>query len=142
MKKEKNASGYARLRIGSNIRRWRNIKEIKQKDLAAALRLSEAAISNIENDLTDVTLSQIEDISVTLDVPVEYLFTDPQETLSEVSYSASNHESKSQFVMERELLYTLIGSIQQKDEQLKDVVQQVLHTIKNINRPSDSLNRL
>lgn len=141
MKKEKNANGYARLRIGSNIRRWRNIKEIKQKDLAAALRLSEAAISNIENDLTDVTLSQIEDISVTLDVPVEYLFTDPQETLSEVSYSASNQEAKSQFVMEKELLYTLIGSIKQKDEQLNDVVQQVLHTMKNINRPADSLNR-
>lgn len=132
MKKEKNASGYARLRIGSNIRKWRNIKEIKQKDLAAALRLSEAAISNIENDITDVTLSQIEDISVTLDVPVEYLFSDPQETFSELTYSSGNAEPKNQLVMDKELLYTIIGSLQKKDEQLKDVVQQVLFTMKNI----------
>lgn len=142
MKKEKNANGYARLRIGSNIRKWRNIKEIKQKDLAVALRLSEAAISNIENDLTDITLSQIEDISVTLDVPVEYLFTDPQETLSEVSYASSNAETKNQFVMDKELLYTLIGSIQKKDEQLKDVVQQVMYTMKAINSPSNTFKNI
>ena len=74
MKTRKNAGGYERLRIGSNIRKWRNIKEVKQKDLATALKMSEAAISNMENDLTDLTLSQLEDISVTLDIEIEKLF--------------------------------------------------------------------
>ena len=76
MKTRKNAGGYERLRIGSNIRKWRNIKEVKQKDLASALKMSEAAISNMENDLTDLTLSQLEDISVTLDIEIEKLFFD------------------------------------------------------------------
>ena len=57
MKKKNNVGGYERIKIGTNIRKWRGIKDMKQKDLASALRMSEAAISNIENDLTDVTLS-------------------------------------------------------------------------------------
>ena len=39
MKKRNNIAGYERIKIGSNIRKWRNIKEIKQKDLASSMRL-------------------------------------------------------------------------------------------------------
>jgi len=127
MKQKNNAGGYERMRIGSTIRKWRNIKEIKQKDLAAALRMSEAAISNIENDLTDVTLSQIEDIAVTLDITIEKLFSDPQDALSINTYS--NNDPKNQTVMERELIYALIGSIEKKDEQLKEVFNNVMYTM-------------
>ena len=74
MKTKKNIDGYERLKIGSNIRKWRTLKDIKQKDLAESLKLSEAAISNLENDLTDITLSQLEDISLAIDIPVETLF--------------------------------------------------------------------
>jgi transcriptional regulator with XRE-family HTH domain len=70
MKKKNNIDGYERLRIGSNIRKWRNMKEMKQKDLAAALRLSEAAVSNMENDLTDFSLSQLEDIALILEIEI------------------------------------------------------------------------
>jgi transcriptional regulator with XRE-family HTH domain len=128
MKKKNNVGGYERLKIGTNIRKWRGIKDMKQKDLASALRMSEAAISNIENDLTDVTLSQLEDIAVTLDVEVEKLFTDPQEAIENVNYNATS-ENKNQLVMDSALVYALIGSIQKKDDQLKDVLDSVMFTM-------------
>lgn len=132
MKKKSNVSGYDRLRVGSNIRKWRSIKEMKQKDLAAALRMSEASISNIENNLTDVTLSQLEDISVVLDIPVEHLFSDPQESLSGNNYILSKEAERNTLVMDKEMIYAIIGSIQKKDEQLQTVMQNVLFTMKKI----------
>ncbi len=137
MKQKNNAGGYERMRIGSTIRKWRNIKEVKQKDLAASLRMSEAAISNIENDLTDVTLSQIEDIALTLDITIEQLFSDPQDALSTNTYS--NNDPKNQTVMERELIYALIGSIEKKDEQLKEVFNNVMYTMKKPPKPDKSI---
>ena len=137
MKQKNNAGGYERMRIGSTIRKWRNIKEVKQKDLAASLRMSEAAISNIENDLTDVTLSQIEDIALTLDITIEQLFSDPQDALSTNTYS--NNDPKNQMVMERELIYALIGSIEKKDEQLKEVFNNVMYTMKKLPKPDKSI---
>ncbi len=132
MKKKNNISGYERLKIGSNIRKWRNIKSVKQREMASALRLSEAAISNIENDLTDVTLSQLEDISAMLDIPVENLFTDPQDSITSNNYVAENENPKNHFVLEKEMLYAIIGSIQKKDEQLQTVMQDVLSTMKKM----------
>jgi transcriptional regulator with XRE-family HTH domain len=119
MKKKNNAGGYERIKIGTNIRKWRSIKEMKQKDLAHGLRMSEAAVSNLENDLTDITLSLLEDIAIVLDIELEQLFSDPQEMV-EKNYSATEQDKK--FVMEPEWIYALIGSIQKKDEQLKTVL--------------------
>ena len=119
MKKKNNAGGYERIKVGSNIRKWRSIKDVKQKDLASGLRMSEAAVSNLENDLTDITLSQLEDIAIVLDIEVEQLFSDPQEMVDK-KYSADEQEKK--FVMEPEWIYALIGSIQKKDEQIKTVL--------------------
>jgi len=132
--KRKNNIDYAdRLKIGGNIRKWRNIKEVKQKELAASLCLSEAAISNIENDITDVTLSQLENISITLDVPVEQLFTDPQETLrSGTVYASAEGMEKNQMVMDKEVLYAILDSMQKKDQQMQHVLQNLLLTMKKV----------
>ena len=119
MKKKNNAGGYERIKVGANIRKWRNMKEMKQKDLAHGLRMSEAAVSNLENDLTDITLSQLEDIAIVLDIDVEQLFSDPQDMVDK-NYSADEQDKK--FVMEPEWIYALIGSIQKKDEQIKTVL--------------------
>ena len=123
MKKKNNAGGYERIKVGSNIRKWRSIKDVKQKDLASGLRLSEAAVSNLENDLTDITLSQLEDISIVLDIDVEQLFTDPQEVVNK-NYASTEQDKK--FVMEPEWMYALIGSIQKKDEQIKTVLDNII----------------
>ena len=123
---------YNRLKIGANIRKWRNIREIKQKDLAASLCLSEAAISNIENNITDVTLSQLEDISLTLDIPVEHLFCDPQESLQVSYHGIEIPTGKKQFLLDKELLTTLFANMQRKDEQLQSMMQHVLLTMSAI----------
>ncbi|MEI2747458.1 MAG: helix-turn-helix transcriptional regulator [Ferruginibacter sp.] len=128
MKKRKEPSGYNRLKVGANIRKWRNIKEIKQKELATALRLSEAAISNIENDLTDVTLSQLENISYTLDIPVENLLADPQETLYSMNHPLTQN-LKTGNGSEKEMWTALLASMQKKDEQLQLILQNVLNTL-------------
>ena len=49
MKKNTFPGKEYKLKIGSNVRKWRNLKSIKQKELASSLNLSEAAISNIDN---------------------------------------------------------------------------------------------
>lgn len=134
MKNKKNIGGYERLKIGANIRKWRNIKEVKQKDLASSLRMSEAAVSNMENDLTDLTLSQLEDISVALDLPLEKLFVDPQESLTSAMQLNNVAEISNNFIMEKELIYSMLGSMQKKDEHLTSVMEGVLETMKTLTR--------
>lgn len=127
MKTSQNIEGYERIKIGTHIRKWRNIKDVKQKELAKALRVSEAAISNLENDLTDITLSQIEDISIALNVPFEDLFMDPQETIHK--YSEQTKEVKTNQVMEKDLIYALLGSIQKKDAQFEEWMQKMIQRL-------------
>ena len=127
MKTSQNIEGYERIKIGTHIRKWRNIKDVKQKELAKALRVSEAAISNLENDLTDITLSQIEDISITLNVPFEDLFMDPQETIHK--YSEQTKEAKTNQVMEKDLIYALISSIQKKEQQFEEWMLKMMQTM-------------
>jgi transcriptional regulator with XRE-family HTH domain len=134
MRSKNNTAGYQRLKIGAHIRKWRSLKEIKQKDLANALRLSEAAISNMENDLADITLSQLEDISIKLDIPVEKLFSDPQEAYTNGLYSVANTDDTKMHVMEKDILYAMFGTLQKKDEHLKIVVDNVLEVMKQIAR--------
>ena len=131
MKKKNYSSKEYKIKIGANIRKWRTLKGIKQKELALALSLSEGAISNIENNITDVTLSQLEDISVGLGISVEQLFTDPQES---ISASSVTHETngKQHTIFEKELLSAVISSMQKKDEQLQLIVQNVLHTMTSL----------
>ena len=128
MKNKQNAGGYDRLKIGAHIRKWRNIKEIKQKDLASALRISEAAISNIENDQTDVSLSQLEDIAITLELELEKLFLDPQEIMEKKTKSTAL-EMENKIMLEPEWFYTLLGTMQKKDEHIKEVIDRFMQTM-------------
>ena len=57
-KLEKNNPAYL-LKIGINIRKWRELKGIKQEQLANQLGITKAALSNIENDKTDISLHRI-----------------------------------------------------------------------------------
>lgn len=129
MKRKNDGTNDNRLKIGANIRKWRNIKEMKQKDLASALQLSEAAISNIENDLTDVSLRQLEDISSALNIPVEKLFSDPQDSFVLNESMPLYQAERNQSFMDKELLNAMLNSLQKKDEQLQSIMQNVLHTM-------------
>lgn len=111
-----------KLKIGANVRKWRNLKSIKQKQLAGSLQLSEAAVSNIENDITNVSLRQLEDIADALEISVEQLLNDPEENYT---YPGSVR-GQVPAVFEKELMDAIILSLQKKDEQLQAILETVL----------------
>jgi len=127
IKKKKAVAAY-RFRIGSHIRKWRNIKDIKQKDLANSLNLSEAAVSNIENDITNITVTQLEDISIALNVSIEQLLTDPQEKFRN-THVPDDSATTPRFDPENELLHAVISSLEKRDQQLQVVMQHFIHTL-------------
>ena len=132
MKFRNNDGVYERMRIGANIRKWRNIKDVKQKELASSLKISEASISNLENDLTDITLSQLENISIALDVPLEKLFSDPQMALNERENTSIEKDRQASMVMDKDFAYSIINTIEKKDEQLKTVMDNMIETMKKL----------
>ena len=81
MKEIKN-SGNEGVSIGYNIRKWRELKGIKQSQLARQLGITCAALSNIENDKTNLTLQRITQIAVCLELDVVKLFSNPLDLLS------------------------------------------------------------
>jgi transcriptional regulator with XRE-family HTH domain len=132
MKFRNNDGIYERMRIGANIRKWRNIKDVKQKELASSLKISEASVSNLENDLTDITLSQLENISIALDVPLEKLFSDPQMALNERQNTSIEKDNQTSMVMDKDFAYSIINTIEKKDEQLKTVMDNMIETMKKL----------
>jgi len=123
-----------KLKIGGNVRKWRNLKSIKQKQLASYLKLSEAAVSNIENDITNVNLRQLEDIANAMEVRVEQLLCDPEET-----YTTTNQNNSKPVVYEKELLNAIITSLEKKDEQLHKIMENVIHTMSSVIREDKSV---
>ncbi|CAN5789960.1 hypothetical protein BH11BAC4_BH11BAC4_20620 [soil metagenome] len=131
MIKKKTAVAAYKFRIGSNIRKWRNIKDIKQKELASRLHLSEAAVSNIENDITNITVTQLEDIATALNVSIEQLLSDPREKIN-AALIPSAATTSSRFSPETELLHAVIASLEKKDQQLQVIMQHFIHTINSL----------
>ena len=130
MLNKKNQPQAYKFRVGSNIRKWRNIKEIKQKELANMLKLSEASVSNIENDITNITLSQLEDISIALNVSIEQLLSDPQEKFrTNHTEGAFTPTKDSLRYLENELVKAMIASMEKKDLQLQEIMQQFIQTL-------------
>lgn len=127
MIKRKPAVAAYKFRIGSNIRKWRNMKDIKQKDLARTLNVSEAAISNIENDVANITVTQLEDIAIALNVSVEQLLSDPHQKLKMPFPQATYLNSKENVhTIDREFLDAIIASMEKKDQQLQLLLQQFI----------------
>jgi transcriptional regulator with XRE-family HTH domain len=65
------------IEVGNNIRKWRNLKGIKQEMLADELEISKVSISKIETGRTDIPLKRLYSIAVALGITVELLFSDP-----------------------------------------------------------------
>lgn len=70
-----------KLLIGQNIRKWRELKGIKQEQLAISLSITKGALSNIENNKADISLHRIEQIAACLDLDVMKLFANPLDLL-------------------------------------------------------------
>ena len=67
----------SQLIIGQNIRKWRLLKEIKQEQLAAKLGITKGALSNIENNKTNISLQRIDEIAIILGLESMKLFVNP-----------------------------------------------------------------
>jgi len=132
MKNYKLRPAESRFKVGVNIRKWRNMKEIKQKDLAVSLGLSEAAVSNIENDITNVTLTQLEDISTVLEVSMEQLLSDPQQQYLRKQESTPDPDPDN---LQKQLIKAMIISLQKKDEQLQELMGLLISNFNGINSP-------
>jgi len=132
MKKCKN-NIPGKIKIGSNIRKWRNIQDIKQKDLALALEISEASVSNIENDISEITVSQLEEISIALNLSMEQLLSGPQENFGVSAIKNHSHlQNEYHYLYEKELLSALIESLEKKDQQMQIIMQNFIHTINSL----------
>jgi transcriptional regulator with XRE-family HTH domain len=66
-----------RIKIGQHIRMWRDLKGIKQHELADKIGITAAALSQIENDIAQLTLHRMEDIADALGLKPEQLFAGP-----------------------------------------------------------------
>lgn len=65
------------IEVGNNIRKWRNLKGIKQEMLADDLEISKVSISKIETGKTDIPLLRLYQIASSLGIQVQFLFIDP-----------------------------------------------------------------
>ncbi len=71
--------------IGKHIKHWRAVKEIKLQTLAEAIGITKAAMSNIENDVTEPNLGRMEAIADALGITVAELLTDPFDKLNKTA---------------------------------------------------------
>lgn len=61
---------------GHIIRKYREVRNYSQKYIAAKLGISQNAYSKIENNLTQLTVHHVKELSAILDVPVTDLLKD------------------------------------------------------------------
>jgi len=77
-----NANKEYKIKAGENIRTWRELKGLKQIDLAKRIDISPEALSNIENGVSKPNIERLEDIADALDIEVSQLLVNPQLLLS------------------------------------------------------------
>jgi transcriptional regulator with XRE-family HTH domain len=69
--------GEQTYQLGDHIRKWRNLRNIKQSDMANRLGIKNSAMSNIENNKAGISRSRLEEIAAMLQIEVQWLFIDP-----------------------------------------------------------------
>ena len=68
-------------KLGDQVRKWRNLRDIKQRDMATRLGIKNSAMSNIENNKTGINRSRIGQIAALLQIEAQMLFIDPMDLL-------------------------------------------------------------
>jgi len=61
------------MKIGDNIREIREEKGVKKEDISKALGITTKAYSNIENNVTDITLTRLAEIAEIFECAPEYI---------------------------------------------------------------------
>lgn len=74
---DKNDNNYVYYLVGKNIRKYRKLKGLKQRELAEKCNLSEEFISDIESDtFRTISLNTLYLISKVLEIHIMLLFQD------------------------------------------------------------------
>ncbi len=63
--------------VGENIRKWRELKCVKQLALAEQIGITAPALSNIENNKASINTMRLQQIASCLQIDVTMLFSDP-----------------------------------------------------------------
>jgi transcriptional regulator with XRE-family HTH domain len=81
------------IEVGSNIRKWRDLKGMKQESLAEELDISPVAISKIETGKTNIPLKRLFAIASVLKIDVQLLFIDPSNIIQQIE-NKNGHMTK------------------------------------------------
>jgi transcriptional regulator with XRE-family HTH domain len=123
-----------KMKIGANVRKWRDLRGMKQKDLAELVNLKESAISNIENDITVPTIHQIEDIADALEINFFQLFSDPMHNIN--TFNDSPHSIGSIGTQEnhtdKQVMQIMLERMDKKDEQVQSFMKDIINSITSL----------
>jgi len=107
---KKHPNKTCKTKIGENILYWRKLKGLKQDDLAARVGISTAALSNIENGISQPHIGRLEDIAEALEIEVALLFQNPQQLFSSNNNLVQGSQALTHF--ERDLLQRFTAAIE------------------------------
>ncbi len=126
-----NSKKEYKTKIGANVRKWRDLRGLKQKDLAEKVNYSESTISNIENDISILNIHQMEDIADALEINILQLFSEPKvmhNTFNESPHSIGNIETQ-QNHSDKDVLQIMLEQIDKKDELLHSFIKEIITII-------------
>jgi len=107
---KKHPNKPCKTKVGENILYWRKLKGLKQDDLAARVGISTAALSNIENGISQPHIGRLEDIAEALEIEVALLFQNPQQLFSSNNNLVQGSQALTHF--ERDLLQRFTAAIE------------------------------
>jgi transcriptional regulator with XRE-family HTH domain len=79
-----------KIKVGENIRTWRELKGLKQVDLAKRINISPEALSNIETGVSKPNIERLEDIADALEIEINQLLLNPQQLFAFNNNPGSN----------------------------------------------------
>lgn len=112
------------MKIGDNIRNIREKeKNLKQEDVAKALGISSKAYSNIENNISDITLTRLTELAEIFGVSPEYILTYKEKS------TFTNHFNNYDGNNGVNIMYQGCGETKNLEQQLKESKEK-LQTLK------------
>jgi transcriptional regulator with XRE-family HTH domain len=105
--------------LGERIRKLRVIRNLSQENMANELNLSTAAYSNIERDVTDLTVSRLVHIAKVLDINPIQFFDDVNYQVAEII--SKNNESNSDIKKVLDELSQLKLNMQKMESELQEL---------------------
>ena len=123
-------------RIGTRIKRYRELKNLTQEHLAEKLGISQNSYSRLENETVKISTDRLKEIAQILDVPAEYLIN----TEAPV-YNFSNNASiryagqiENIYDDQKELLHKTIELLENQLKELNEDKKRLLELISTLTR--------